>query len=590
MSEKKRIALYVRVSTGKEEQKSSLEHQDEGLRERAIREGHEIVGVYKDDGKTATKVYNRPDFMRLLHDAGIDHTYVYTDKKLPNGNVDRRSRARQIVFFESEREPLFDEIWVKNTSRLFRNLFFSEQILNILKNKKVAVFFVEQGFRTDQVSVEILIKICSIFDEQESKDKSSKVRWGYEQSFKNNNLRGKGPYGYYYDKVNKRLIIKEDEAAVIRKIFDLYVNKDFGIRRVLNALNEEKILTPDGKPFAKTTLRRILSNPKYAGYNNLQKRWDSGVVFNKHSPREKRYGEYEIAPNPNIEPIITLEMFEAAQAKTKERNNNELGVYKGNSTYSQRLICGCCGSIYISNQDRGRRFFNCKLKKSKGTKFCNNPNVSVTKFERWLDEEASRLSNVIKEQHKAILLLEYRHIIDAARELNSDNSTKIAAYKEEIKALQAETRGFTRQKSFYFEKHEMTENDKKQVELLDSYINENIEKIEQIEAKISELNNRVSVLLDEIKTSMSHIEKIATFKYEKGYNRDDVLEFYERFTVEPDGNISPMGYMYVDWDAMKNSGRCGEMVTLLKDAYKTIKIYLPDIYERYDHAEDMAYI
>jgi len=53
---KKRIALYIRVSTGKEEQKTSLEHQDEGLRERAIREGHEIVWVYKDDGNHKSNI------------------------------------------------------------------------------------------------------------------------------------------------------------------------------------------------------------------------------------------------------------------------------------------------------------------------------------------------------------------------------------------------------------------------------------------------------------------------------------------------------------------------------------------------------
>lgn len=581
LRDKKRIALYVRVSTGKEEQKTSLEHQDEGLRERAIREGHEIVGVYKDDGKTATKVYNRPDFMRLLYDAGIDHTYVYTDKKLPNGNVDRRSRARQIVFFESEREPLFDEIWVKNTSRLFRNLFFSEQILNILKNKKVAVFFVEQGFRTDQVSVDILIKICAIFDQQESQDKSSKVRWGYEQSFKNNNLRGKGPYGYYYDKVNKRLIINEEEAAVVRKIFELYVNEDYGIRRVLNVLNSEGILTPNGKPFAKTTLRRILSNPKYAGYNNLQKRWDSGVVFNKHSPREKRYGEYEIAPNPNIEPIISLDMFEKAQKRTEERNNNEIGVYKGNSIYSQRLVCGVCGAVYISNQDRGRHFFNCKTKKSKGLKFCSNPNISVKKFEAWLDEEAIRLKETVLVENKIKLYYLYHNLIAESLKLDEDNKAEIIHIQSLIEKTEAETEKLIMNR--------INAGNERELNIINKMIDKKLAEIDKLSIQKKELENALAIALEKIESINAEISAVVNFKYKDTYTKEDVLDFYDEFIVQSDGNITPSGYMSADWNEIKSSPDAGSMVNALYGAYKKIKVYLPKIIEYSEFTDEMPY-
>ena len=75
MSEKKKkliIAAYCRVSTDSEDQVTSFRNQ-QSFMEREIKErGHELYRIYADRGLTGTQIYNRPEFIEMLEDAGLD--------------------------------------------------------------------------------------------------------------------------------------------------------------------------------------------------------------------------------------------------------------------------------------------------------------------------------------------------------------------------------------------------------------------------------------------------------------------------------------------------------------------------------------
>lgn len=67
---KKGIAAYCRVSTGLEEQQSSLKNQTEAFyRMISLREDWTLAGIYADEGKSGTDAIHRHQFNRLLEDA-----------------------------------------------------------------------------------------------------------------------------------------------------------------------------------------------------------------------------------------------------------------------------------------------------------------------------------------------------------------------------------------------------------------------------------------------------------------------------------------------------------------------------------------
>ena len=80
----------------------------------------------------------------------------------------------------------------------------------------------------------------------------------------------KAPYGYRRvprDATGPaRLEVFEPEAAVVRRIYDDYVNGGHSIRHIMRALNAEQIPTPTGKTeWWHSTLCRILTNEAYVG-------------------------------------------------------------------------------------------------------------------------------------------------------------------------------------------------------------------------------------------------------------------------------------------------------------------------------------
>ena len=211
-----RICAYARVSTDSRDQTNSYESQLSYF-EREIKNepDSEFMGIYADKGLTGTNLYKRPEFNKMMYDAGLDLIETSVNPK------DRRVKMKSHQFRLSDRNPKFDYIWMKNTSRFARNTLSSE-LVTLLRQKGVYIFFLEQNIDTKDLSQELLLKLLQIFDEQDSKDKSLKVRTGFEEAINRNRVHSNGKlYGYQYDIPTKTLIVKDYEAQVVRKIFGL---------------------------------------------------------------------------------------------------------------------------------------------------------------------------------------------------------------------------------------------------------------------------------------------------------------------------------------------------------------------------------
>lgn len=142
---------------------------------------------------------------------------------------------------------------------------------------------------------------------------------------------GACPYGYrlvYRGRRNSKgfeihdLAINEQEASVIRKMFDLYIEYGYGPRRISSALAEEDILDRRGEPFHYSSVSSMLHRELFMGVIR------SGSVCSNIIPELQ---------------IITPEVFDRAQQIRALRKKNQLPRTMGHALMSGNLYCGCCG-------------------------------------------------------------------------------------------------------------------------------------------------------------------------------------------------------------------------------------------------------
>ena len=231
---KKRVAAYARVSTEQDEQQSSYEAQvDFYTRHIKSNPDWEFVEVFADRGITGTNTKNRENFNRMI------------DLAL-NGGI--------------------DIILTKSISRFARNTVDTLQTVRELKAVGVEVRFEKENLHTFDPKCEMMLTIMSSLAQEESRSISENVRWGKQKSMRD----GKVSLAYsrflgYKKGADGRPEIVEEEAAIIRKIYDLFLSGKT-INEIAAILTNMGVLTPAGRAkWSVSTVRSILSNEKYKG-------------------------------------------------------------------------------------------------------------------------------------------------------------------------------------------------------------------------------------------------------------------------------------------------------------------------------------
>lgn len=202
-----------------------------------------------------------------------------------------------------------------------------------------------------------------------------------------NFLGSRPPYGF--DKVtivvDKRkcptLAIKEEQANIVRMIFDAYVNENVGTQVIANRLNDMKIKSPRGKLWTPDGIRTILENPHYIGLVKWNERKAVIVVdngeFRKTRPKTAE-GEMILTKGKH-EAIISEELFQAAQDKRgrthRTCNNKEL-----RNPLASMLFCECGRAMAYRHSTRGELKYREPRLVCNGQKYCGNGSCSVSEM------------------------------------------------------------------------------------------------------------------------------------------------------------------------------------------------------------------
>ena len=308
----RKVAAYARVSTNQEEQHTSyvaqVRHYTKYIQEH---EGWTFVKVYTDEGITGTSTKHREGFKAMIADA-------------LKGKIDL--------------------IITKSVSRFARNTIDTLTNVRKLKEQGVEVFFEEQNIHTLDSTGETILTIMSSLAQEESRNISENVKWGIHKKFAN------GEYSVCYSRFlgykkgeNNKLEIDENEVAIVREIYDLFM-KGMGTAKIAQQLTTEHRKTPSGlnSVWLKESVRAILTNEKYKGDALLQKFCTPDYLTKKSMPNTI-YPQYYIFDDHPA--IVDSDTWDIVQLILERRD--ELRI-KGKHALTGKIYCGKCGLVYTS--------------------------------------------------------------------------------------------------------------------------------------------------------------------------------------------------------------------------------------------------
>ncbi len=298
----KNAVIYARYSSDRQTEQS-IEGQVRDCKSYAEEHGITIVGTYIDRAMSGTND-DRDDFRRMLSDS---------DKRL------------------------WDYVLVYKLDRFSRNKYETAIHRKHLADNGVKILSVKENIPDSPEGI-LLESLIEGMNQYYSEELAQKTRRGQRESrLKGHYSGGRLNYGYYAE--NKRIKINEDEACVVKEIFQRYANGDKGID--IERDFDERGITYRGKPFKAAIIYTILHAEKYTGNYVL-----NGVSYDNLYPK-----------------IIEPDLFDIVKKKI---DANRYGKHVPDVSYllHGKAYCGYCGTrltSYTGTSKTGRvyRYYKC---------------------------------------------------------------------------------------------------------------------------------------------------------------------------------------------------------------------------------------
>ncbi len=376
-----RAALYLRVSTSRQAEKDlSIPDQRRQAKAYCERKGWIVAAEYIEPGASATDD-KRPEFQRLIADA-------------------------------TSAEGPFDVIVFHSFSRFFRDFFLFELYRRKLQSNGVSIVSITQELGDDPMA-DMARQVFNMFDEYQSKENSKHVTRAMKENARQGFWNGsQPPYGYRTveaerrgNTIKKRLEIDAGEAAIVRRIFDLYLHGDgegaMGIKGIADHLNREGYRNRQGHAFGKGFISNVLARESYVGRH----------YYNRTSYRTRQPRDRSEWIEVHVPPVVSPEVFERAQNELKRRSPAETPPRQVNNPtlLTGLLKCSKCGGgMTLSTGKGGRyRYYTCANKMRKGRTACEGSTIRMDRldelvldhFERQILEPA-RLGTLLSDLMK----------------------------------------------------------------------------------------------------------------------------------------------------------------------------------------------
>ena len=327
-----RVAFYTRISTDEDHQKYSLGAQSERLEafcKAQYGDDWKLHKLYRDT-ESGTHM-NRPGLEEMLYDVGA---------------------------------KAFDTLLVFRVDRLSRKVRELAQMVDELTKNGVALKSITEPFDTANAAGKMMLQMLGVFAEFEHATIVERTKVGMEKKAKGGRfVGGNVPYGYKLDP-EKGLIIHEEEALIVRKMFQMYAFGREGVYMITHNLNEAGHRKRSGHMWDKRVILHIIKNPVYLG----KIRWREVIYEGNH------------------EPIVSENLFNKTEELMKKRVEALGGRRFDNG--EERLLagiiyCACCKShmVGVSTRKNGRKFPYYLCNKRWSTRSCGQDYVRADLLE-----------------------------------------------------------------------------------------------------------------------------------------------------------------------------------------------------------------
>lgn len=304
---KRRVCAYARVSTDYEDQLNSYKVQcEEYTKVIESNPNYIFSGLFADQGLSGTQAKKRPEFMKMINSA-------------KEGNIDL--------------------ILTKSISRFGRNTVDVITYIRELREIGVEIFFEKENISSLDPKIDFMLTILSSIAQEESRAISTNVKWSYDKKFQRGIVDPRRIYGYEIS--DGKQVIKEDEAIIVRKIFNLAM-KRYNINDIVKTLNSEGIKSLKDKAWTYSAIKFMLSNEKYIGDALLRKTVCIDYLTKKTVKNDNIADKYYVSNNH--EAIVDKETFEAVNLILSDKSNSVRNLNKTTKyPLTGILYCPKCG-------------------------------------------------------------------------------------------------------------------------------------------------------------------------------------------------------------------------------------------------------
>ncbi len=337
------------------------------------------------------------------------HEHIYRDEAI-SGTTDDRPGLQRLFSALRIRPCPFDVLLVDDTSRLSRKTKDALGIFERLDFAGVRLISISQGIDSNDEQSDVLLQVHGLVDSLYVKELAQKTRRGLDGAFRRGMHAGGRCFGYrnvtieapgQFDERGRpailgvRLAIEEEQAIIVRRIFELYAN-GHSLKRIAKLLNADGVKSPQpqkgrvSQSWCPSSIRVILRNDRYRGvviYGKTRKvRSESGKKVYRH--RDQSEWVTREAPEQRI---ISDELWNAAQARKDlvkrvyegagDRTGRLSGLLRSSAMnapylFSGLLKCKTCGANLQVVSRRGRKtqrqLYGCPLNFNRGESVCTN--------------------------------------------------------------------------------------------------------------------------------------------------------------------------------------------------------------------------
>lgn len=402
MPVKRKVAGYARVSTYLEEQQTSYSNQvDFYTNYIKSRADWDFVGIYTDEGISATNTRHREGFKRMVDDALA-------------GKIDL--------------------IITKSISRFARNTVDSLITVRKLKENGTEIYFEKENIWTMDSKGELLITIMSSLAQEESRSISENTTWGKRKSFAQGNASVAFKRFLGYD---KGFVINEREARTVRLIYKLFLSglSYTSIAKELERRGEKTAC--GGSRWHASAVQSILTNEKYKGDALLQKQY---VVDFLQKKKKKNNGEipqyYVDSHHPAIIDPATFDLVQSEIERRKKISKR----YSGTNIFATKIRCGECGGWFgrrtWHSTDKYRRVVYQCNKKYGDKAYCSTPHIYEEEIKRLFIKALNQMvANKVEMLENINLLQETLCDVSALNREWEEKVKETATLEKEIRSL-----------------------------------------------------------------------------------------------------------------------------------------------------------